>query len=167
MTGRVWVAAVLVAALGAATFGGVLYGFSAFIMPGLDEAPPETAIVAMSEFNRAAPRAPLMLLMVGTAVVLLAIVVGAFRDLARGSTRAWLLVAGAGSYFSSFLITMVFHVPRNDRLMNADVADGQAGSTWNDFVGPWVAMNHVRTATAILGALLLTLWLLRRPGATS
>jgi uncharacterized membrane protein len=55
-----------IAALGAATFGGVLFAFSTFVMPGLDASPPAAAVSTMQQINRAAPRSLLAFDMVAT-----------------------------------------------------------------------------------------------------
>ncbi len=48
-------------ALGAATFGGAMYAFSAFVMHALDRTPTRAAVEAMQQINLSAPRAPLVL----------------------------------------------------------------------------------------------------------
>ncbi len=56
-------------ALGAATFGGAMYAFSAFVMHALDRTPTRAAVEAMQQINLSAPRAPLVLVMVGTSLL--------------------------------------------------------------------------------------------------
>src|SRR4051794_117544 len=100
------------AALGAATFGGVLFAFSTFVMPGLDHAPPAAAISTMQQVNRAAPRSLLALEMVATLVLCLVVAVLALVGLRRdGGTGDVLMLVGAGLFVASFAITAIYHIP--------------------------------------------------------
>jgi uncharacterized membrane protein len=151
------------AAMGAATWGGVLFAFSTFVMPGLDKAPPSAAIATMQEINRAAPRSLLAFDMMATLVLCLAVAVIALVRLRSdgGAGSLWLLI-GAGLYVVSFAITVIYHIPRNNELDSVLAAGPNAAQAWNDFAGPWEAWNHVRAATAIAGATSMIVGLLVR-----
>ena len=56
-------------ALGAATFGGAMFAFSAFVMHALDRTPARSAVEAMQQVNLSAPRAPLVIVMTGGTVL--------------------------------------------------------------------------------------------------
>ena len=149
----------IVAAMGAATFGGALFAFSAFVMHALDRTPTRSAVEAMQQINLSAPRPPLVLVMVGTTLVSLALVVFSAVDLFTGDATAasWLTVAGCAAFLASIVITGTFHIPRNNALASV-AADGQdAASVWAGYSGPWQRGNHVRTAAALGGALFLVL----------
>lgn len=145
-------ASTTVAAVGAAVTGGVLFGFSAFVMRALDRLPPERAIEAMQSMNREAPTVGFMTAMFGTAVVSAVLGVEGLRRLDQPDGR-W-LVSGAAAYLASVLVTAAFHVPRNDRLAGVVPAPADALAVWQRYSGAWTTGNHVRTALAIAAAVL-------------
>ena len=135
-------------ALGAATFGGAMYAFSAFVMHALDRTPTRSALEAMQQINLSAPRAPLVLVMVGTSLLSVVTAVVAHTPL---------VIAGCLAYLASIVITGTFHIPRNNALADVDPAGPDAEAAWAAYSGPWQRGNHVRTSTALAGALLLVL----------
>jgi uncharacterized membrane protein len=138
-------------AMGAATFGGAMYAFSAFVMHALDRTPTRAALEAMQQINLSAPRAPLVLVMVGTSLLGVVTAVVAHSPL---------VIAGCLAYLASIVITGTFHIPRNDVLADVDPAGPGAEAAWAAYSGPWQRGNHLRTSAAIGGALLLVLSLL-------
>ena len=133
-------------ALGAATFGGALFAFSAFVMHALDRTPTRAASEAMQQMNLSAPRAPLVVVMLGTTGLAVATAVLA---------RSPLVMAGCVAFLASIAITGLFHIPRNNALADVDAAGPDAAAAWAAYSGPWRRGNHVRTAAALGGALLL------------
>jgi uncharacterized membrane protein len=153
------------AAIGAAIWGGVLFAFSSFAMPGLDAAPPSAALSTMQEINRAAPRSLLALDMTATLVLCLAVAVLALVRLrSDGGAGSLLLLVGAALYVSSFAITVIYHIPRNNELDSVLASGPHAAQVWHDFSQPWELWNHVRAATAIAGATSMFVGLLVRSG---
>ena len=71
----------IVAAVGAGCNGGVLFAFSAFVMPALQRLPTAQGVAAMQSINVTAVRPPFMLVFGGTALVCLALIVVALRTL--------------------------------------------------------------------------------------
>ena len=153
------------AALGAALVAGVLLAFSAFVMRALDALAPGDAIAAMQQVNRFAPGPGLLVPLMGTALLCGVLGVLAVVSLAAGpSQRAWLVLAGCVLYLVAFGITAAYHVPRNDELALVDPLTAGAAEVWRAYAGPWVLLNHVRTAAAALGAAALVAGLAdRRP----
>jgi uncharacterized membrane protein len=151
------------AALGAATFGGVLFAFSTFVMPGLDASPPSAAVATMQQINRAAPRSLLAFDMVATLVLCLAVgVLAVLRLRSEGGAGNMLLLAGAALYVVSFAITAIYHIPHNNAF-DSVVADGpHAAAAWHDFARPWELWNHLRAASALAGAASMVVGLLVR-----
>ena len=135
-------------ALGAATFGGAMYAFSAFVMHALDRTPTRAAVEAMQQINLSAPRPPLVLVMVGTSVLSVVTAVVAHTPL---------VIAGCLAFLASIVITGTFHIPRNDSLAGVDPSGREAEAAWAAYSGPWQRGNHVRATTALGGALLLVL----------
>jgi uncharacterized membrane protein len=146
-----------VAALGAATFGGAMFAFSAFVMHALDRTPTRSAVEAMQQINLSAPRPPLVVVMVGTSLVCLAVGVLAVADLSRreGGVAPWLAIAGCAGFLASIVITGRFHIPRNNALAEVDADGPDAGAAWAAYSGPWQRGNHVRAGCALAGAALL------------
>jgi uncharacterized membrane protein len=144
-------------ALGAATFGGAMFAFSGFVMLALDRTPTKSAVLAMQEMNLAAPRPPLVIVMVGTSLLSLGLAAVSVLDLARGdaTTATWLALAGCAGFLASIVITGQFHIPRNNALADVDAAGPDAAAAWTAYSRPWQRGNHVRTACALAGAALL------------
>ena len=141
------------AALGAAVFGGVLFAFSTFVMPGLDAAPPSAAVATMQQINRAAPRSLLAVDMVATVVLCVVVAVLALLGLRSGGGAGHvLLLIGALLYVVSFAITAIYHIPHNDAFDSVAAGGPHAAQAWHDFARPWELWNHVRAAAALAGA---------------
>ena len=143
--------AALATAAASGVLGGVLFGFSSFVMPALRRLPASHAVTTMQALNRTAPRAlglPLVISGPGTAAV-------AARALTRadvpGEVRT-LLVTGAVTAVAAFAITVGYHVPRNNRLDTVDATSDAAAPAWGSFVPGWVSMNHARTALSLVSS---------------
>ena len=151
------------AAIGSATFGGVLFAFSTFVMPGLDAAPPPAAISTMQQINRAAPRSLLAVDMVVT--LALCLVVGVLASLRLRSDDAAgsvLLLVGVVLYVVSFAVTALYHIPRNNAFDDVLASGPDAARAWHDYAKPWEQWNHVRSAAALAGATSMVVGLLVR-----
>lgn len=76
---------------------------------------------------------------------------------AAGDPGAGWQVAGGLLSLATMLITITFHVPRNNRLdrVDADSAEGQA--VWAGYLITWTRGNHARTFTAALSVVCLLL----------
>ncbi|GGH39146.1 membrane protein [Microbacterium album] len=131
--------------------GGVLFAFSAFVMDALGRLPPDRAVEAMRSINDRAPTPSFMLAMFGTAVTACLVAAGGLSRLEESSGQ--LAVAGAIAYLASLAITMVFHVPANDRLARTPVGDDHV-EAWARYARPWTLGNHVRAGLAIAAAAL-------------
>jgi uncharacterized membrane protein len=146
----------IVAAVATALVGGVLFGFSSFVMPALRRLPQRDGLVAMQSINRAAPASPaFMVALMGTAVlcVVLAVVALAGRD----KPAAPYLLAGCALYLMAIAITGIYHVPHNDALSLLDAAAPDAGTAWRAYETGWTAWNHVRTVAALGSAVAFVL----------
>jgi uncharacterized membrane protein len=145
------------AALASAAAGGMMYAFSTFVMRGLDRTGPVDAITAMRGINTEANANPAFLLGYFSATIL-ALVVGVVAVVKLNQPGSWWLLVGAIFGILGAVITMVFNVPLNNHLdtLNPEglsVAD--AAREWQAYLSPWMAWNHVRTATAFIGAALM------------
>jgi uncharacterized membrane protein len=87
-----------------------------------------------------------MLVFVGAAALCVAVAVVALTS--SGAPYAPWLLAGAALYLvGCFVVTVAFHVPRNDALAATSSADA-----WRAYLSSWTAGNHVRTAACLLSA---------------
>ena len=146
----------LVSALGSATVAGVFYAYSTFTMSGFARLAPETAVAAMQAINREAPKAPLMLLMFGTAAPCVVLMAASLGELSQPAARLQLL-AGFLYLAGAVLLTGVYHVPRNDLLAALEPGSAEAAAYWGTYLDEWVRMNHLRTAAPLAAALLFLL----------
>lgn len=64
-------------------------------------------------------------------------------------------LAGVVFTVGTTLVTVVFNVPLNNRLKQASNSD--AAPIWRIYLAKWVFWNHVRTASALVSGLLLSL----------
>jgi uncharacterized membrane protein len=155
--------ATVLAALGAAAFGGVLFGFSTLVMPGLDASPPAAAVATMQQINKAAPTSLLAVDMVVTLVLCLGVAVAALLRLrGDGGLGAGLVLLGCVLYVVSFAITAIYHIPHNDAFASVAAGGPNAAQAWRDYARPWELWNHVRTAAAIAGSAAMVAGLLVR-----
>jgi len=150
----------IAALLGSALIGGVFFGFSSFVMKALARVPSAEGIAAMQSINVVVINPSFMGAFMGTAVLSLGIV---WFALTSGRDPAALLfLGGAVSYFvGTFLVTMFANVPLNNQLAAVSATDPAASDVWNHYLQRWTMWNTVRTAAAIVAALLYCLGLLR------
>lgn len=137
----------LLTALGAATVGGVFYGFSTFVMKALAQLPAAQGVAAMQRINIVVINPWFMGALMGTLLLSIACVVVAVM---AGS--AALLAGGLLYALGTFGVTMAFNVPRNNRLARLDPASSDAAAYWPTYVREWTRWNHVRTAAALVAA---------------
>ncbi|SEP79340.1 anthrone oxygenase family protein [Microlunatus flavus] len=153
LTGGPATVATALAALGSALVAGIFLAFSAFVMRALQALDPASALAAMQQVNRFAPRAGLLVPLLGTALLCAVLGVVAVVSLATGpSARGWLVLVGCLLHLLAFGVTSGYHVPHNDALALVDPHAAGAAAAWRAYAGPWLVWNHVRTAAAALGA---------------
>ncbi len=113
----------------------------------------------MQETNREAPKAPLMSLFFGTAIVSVALIVNAAGDLNEVAAR-YQVAAGALFLVGVIVLTGLHHVPRNNKLDRLDPASSHGQRYWEIYRYQWVRMNHVRTIAPLAAAVLLAISLI-------
>jgi len=146
----------IAAAVSTALVGGVLFGFSSFVMPALRRLPEREGLVAMQSINRAAPASPaFMVALMGAAVLCVVLAVMALAG--RDKAAAPYLLAGCALYLVAIAITGIYHVPHNDALNLVNAAAPDAGSAWRTYESGWTAWNHVRTVAALGSAVAFVL----------
>jgi uncharacterized membrane protein len=146
----------LITALGCGLVAGVFYAFSTFVMKALARLPVAQGIAAMQSINVVVINPWFMTVFFGTAAACVVVVVCSM--LRWGEPSAVYLLIGSLLYLiGTILVTIVFNVPRNNRLAAIDPASADGTSLWAGYVTSWTAWNHVRTGAALAAATLLTL----------
>lgn len=127
----------------------VYTNFSARVMPSLAGLPAAQGISRMQGFNRTAVQPPFMLCFFGSAAVAAVLLV----RLARGERSLADLLAGAGAVASlaAFVLTIAYHVPRNDALARLDPAAPSSVEAWETYLREWTRANKVRAALSGIG----------------
>src|SRR5829696_8347545 len=146
----------LVTALGCGLNAGVFFAFSSFVMKALARLQPAQGVAAMQAINVAAVTLAFMVALFGTAV--------ACGVLAAWALFAWdepfvpYLLVGSLLYLGgTALLTIAYHVPRNDALARVEPHSADAESHWVRYLSGWTAWNHVRAAAAMAAAATLTI----------
>lgn len=143
-----------------ALMAGLFFGFSTFAMGGLRRVPDRDGLVAMQGINAAANRSgPFLAVFLGGAVF--TAVLGVVAATRLDQPAAPYLLAGAALNVAGVLVTMGFHVPRNNALGAVDPDGADATTAWRTYATTWTRGNHVRTiaylASTITFAIALTL----------
>lgn len=140
------------ALIGSAVAAGVYVNFSARVMPRLAELPVAEAVVTMQRFNTNAVQWPFMTAFFGGAAASVALVVGNVAQ--RGwSVASALSVVGASLYLAGFVLTIVYNVPRNSLLAEANPLAPETADLWARYQRQWTAANTVRAVLSV-GAVL-------------
>jgi uncharacterized membrane protein len=135
-------ALLLASTAGSGVSAGVFFAFSTFVMRALRELPAAEGAAAMQAINRAAPNPLFMLALFGTAVTGAVVGVSGLRDTsAPGAVYA---VVGAGLYLVPVVLTVVYHVPYNNRLDALDASAVETAGFWATYAARWTSFNHLR-----------------------
>ncbi len=103
----------LLAALGCGMMAGVFFAFSAFVMKALARLPAEQGIAAMQAINVTAVTFAFMVALFGTALACGALALWAL--FAWGERFGPYLLVGSALYLvGTIMLTIVYHVPRNE-----------------------------------------------------
>jgi uncharacterized membrane protein len=145
---------ILLAILGTACMAGMFFAFSVFVMKGLDRLPSATGIAAMQSINAAVGNPVFGLTFAGTALVCLVLAVSSLFML--GEDGAPLVLIGSLLYLAGgLMLTVRYHIPRNNRLMKLDPAGSGSEDWWRRYVAEWTTWNHVRTLASLAATGLL------------
>jgi len=138
-------------ALGCALAGGVFFAFSSFVMPALRALDATRAAEAMRSINRRAVTPAFMAALFAPAVACVVLAIAAVTSLAE-PWAAWVLAGALVHLGGAIGLTVVWHVPRNDRL---EAAGAGAAGYWPAYAAEWTRLNHVRAASGLGAAALL------------
>ncbi len=146
----------IICAVGAGTVAGAFFTFSNFTMAGLKRLAPAQGAAAMQAINREAPSPLFMLMLFGTGVACLVLLIDSALHMQDPGSR-YRLIACAIYIVGVVLITVSYHVPRNEVLDGLDPNSAEGIAYWAIYLEEWVRMNHVRTIAPLVAAILLTL----------
>ncbi|HKY94232.1 MAG TPA: anthrone oxygenase family protein [Kiloniellales bacterium] len=148
MTGGLWFALILVAALGAGLIAGVFFAFSSFVMRALGRLPAPGGIAAMQAINVVVLNLAFLGVFLGTAVLCLVLAVTAMIHWQSG-LATWLIGAALCYLLGTVLVTMAFNVPRNDALAKVEPSSTAGAQLWARYLVGWTVWNSVRTLAAL------------------
>jgi uncharacterized membrane protein len=143
-------------AVGCGLNGGVFFAFSSFVMPGLARLRPPDGVAAMQSLNVTAVTPAFMTALFGTGALCVAVIVAGLAGLDEGY-GGWLVGGGALYLAGSIVVTMLYHVPRNNALAVVDPVTPEAGRLWERYLHEWTRGNHVRAAAGVAAAALLVI----------
>jgi uncharacterized membrane protein len=146
----------LVTAIACGLVAGFFFAFSACMMKALARLPASRGVAAMQSINVVVINPSVMGALFGTALACAVLVVAAFIEWGE-AYAVFLLVGGLLYLVGVIVLTIVYHVPRNNALMTLDPDDPAAASHWNRYVRTWTAGNHVRMVAPLATAVLLTI----------
>jgi len=146
----------IICAVGAGTAAGAFFTFSTFTIGGLKRLAPAQGAAAMQAINKEAPTPLFMLLLFGTGFACLVLMIYAALHLQAPGSK-YQLFAGALYVAGVVLMTVGYHVPRNNTLDTLDPNSSEGIAYWATYLEKWVRMNHVRTIAPLMTAILLTL----------
>ena len=145
----------LISALGSGLMAGFFFAFSVSVMKAVGRLPPAQGIAAMRSINVVVINPVFMVAFFGTAVACVAVAISALTAWHKPGA-AYLLAGGLLYLVGSFLVTIVFNVPRNDALAAVDPASAAGAALWASYLTVWTAWNHVRAAAALAAAAALS-----------
>ena len=152
------------ALLGSALVGGIFFAFSSFIMRALADVSSAEGVGAMQSINVVVINPSFLGAFFGTAV--LSLFAGGIALASWGSPAASYFFGAALFYLvGTILVTILGNVPLNNQLAAVVATDPGTHEVWEHYLDRWVMWNHVRTAAALVAALLYTLGLMRNAGA--
>ncbi len=152
----VTVATALLCALSAGAF----FAFSSFVMQALGRLAPGAGVAAMQAINVTAVTPAFMTVLFAPGVACLALIVVGLAN--AGEPYAPWLLAGAVAYLvGTVVLTIAYHVPRNDTLAALRAGSPEAEAYWPRYLSQWTAANHVRAAAGLVAAAALVVAALR------
>ncbi len=148
------------ALLGSALVGGTFFAFSSFVMKALARVPSAEGLGAMQSINVVVLNPSFLGAFIGTAVLSLG--AGGLAVAGWGRPSASFFLGGAIFYLvGTFGVTAFGNIPLNNQLAAVSATDPGAHDVWEHYLGRWTMWNHVRTAAAMVAALLYSLGLLQ------
>ena len=147
---------ILFAIVGSAASGGIFFAFSTFVMRALGQLPPAQGIAAMQAINITVINPWFMMAFFAPAVA------GVLLSLSlifqwQQSIAPYLLTASLLYLVGTIGTTAIGNIPLNDALAVVTPTSVKGSTLWAKYLTNWTFWNHVRTAAALLAAILFGL----------
>ncbi|MFK8052449.1 MAG: DUF1772 domain-containing protein [Woeseiaceae bacterium] len=141
--------------LWSAVIGGVFSAFSEFVMSGLSRSAPAAGIESMQHINRTVLKTQFV---IGIFVIGIFSVLFAAYSLTVFSGPALITILLAASIYllAVFLMTLLGHVPMNNKLDALEHTSREAERYWAHYARVWTKLNHARYIGCVLTAGLYT-----------
>ena len=146
----------LISALGCGLMAGFFFAFSVSVMKALGRLAPAQGIAAMQSINVVVINPVFLIAFFGTAMGCLAVAISALRTW-DNPAAAYLLAGGLLYLGGSFVVTIVFNVPRNNALAAVEPSSAAGEALWAKYLTTWTAWNHVRTVAALAATAFLSI----------
>lgn len=157
---------ILLATVGSAVSGGIFFAFSTFIMQALANQPAPQGITTMQSINITVINPWFMAAFFAPAVAGILLSVSLLFQW-QPSIAAYLLTASLLYLIGTIGVTVVGNIPLNDALAVVIPSSVKASNLWSRYLTDWTFWNHVRTAAALLAAILFGLAIDIRSGSIS
>ena len=147
---------VLFAAIGSALSAGIFFAFSTFVMQALAQQPSAPGMATMQSINITVINPWFMAAFFGPAAASLWLLVSALRQWQRSESIYWL--AGSLLYLVGTIgVTIAGNIPLNDALAVVSPNSSEGAILWAKYLTDWTIWNHIRTAAALLAAVLFAI----------
>lgn len=133
---------------GCGLMSGLFFTFSNSVMKALGQLPASQGIAAMQSINRTIVNPLFLSVFMGTAGLCLFLIINAITQWFV-SNSIWMITGGVFYLAGTFLVTVIFNVPWNDELAEAEADDPRYEVLWTEYLSKWTVWNHVRTIGAI------------------
>lgn len=141
-------------ALGSGIVCGFFLTFSASVMRALDALGPAAATRAMNSINVSVVRPPLMIALFGTGLLSIAMII-VMMFVPSGFATPLLIIGALVYVIGNPVLTMAYHVPRNNALAATDPDSPEVGEQWRRYYREWTAGNHIRTLASAVSTVLI------------
>ena len=146
------------ASLGCGLIAGLFFVFSVAVMKAFARLPSAEGIAAMQSINVAIINPLFLTVFFGTAVACTFVMIASLLSW-RESGVVYLILGSILHLVGSFLVTVVFNVPKNNALASVSPADPDSAGLCASYLDKWTAWNHVRTIATIVAMALLIIGL--------
>lgn len=148
----------VLASLGCGLMAGLFFVFSVAVMKAFARLPSAEGIAAMQSINAAIINPIFLTVFFGTAAACTLVIIASLLSW-RESGVVYLILGSLLYLVGSFLVTVVFNVPKNNALASVSPADPGSAILWTSYLDKWTAWNHVRTVAALAAMALLIMGL--------
>ena len=141
------------AAIGCALMAGIYFAFSTFVMASFARIETAAGIAAMQSINDVILGSAFMPLFFGTSLA--SVGLAAFAALNPPNLSMIATLSAGTLYFSGmFLCTILFNVPLNNKLKDADPYSATGAAVWDLYLHGWTRWNHIRTIASTVSSIL-------------